>query len=96
VIVFFLFFTKHERKMSLGSGGGQFVGYHCVGTSNTPINWGRNDLPDVLNNLSPYMFAYIGIATALACSIVGAGWGIWTTGVSLVGAAVKAPRVRSR
>src|SRR5690242_4135264 len=43
-----------------------------------------------------YMFAYSGLGFALGLSVIGAAWGIWTTGVSLVGIAVKAPRVRSR
>ena len=43
-----------------------------------------------------YLFAYLGIGLALGLSVIGAAWGIWTTGTSLVGIAVKAPRVRSR
>lgn len=42
------------------------------------------------------MFAYIGIGLALGFSVIGAAWGIWTTGISLVGTSIKAPRVRSR
>ena len=37
-----------------------------------------------------------GVAFGLGLSIVGAAWGIWLTGSSLVGAAVKAPRIRSK
>lgn len=42
------------------------------------------------------MFLYMGIGLALGLSVIGAAWGIWTTGTSLVGTSVKAPRVRSR
>ena len=51
---------------------------------------------EVLTNLSPYGWAYMGIAFGLGLSVVGAAWGIWLTGSSLVGAAVKAPRIRSK
>ena len=52
--------------------------------------------PDLLMNVSPYFFAYTGIGFALAFSVIGSAWGIWTTGTSLVSSSVKAPRVRSR
>ena len=51
---------------------------------------------EVLTNLSPYGWAYMGIAFGLGLSVVGAAWGIWLTGSSLVGAAVKAPHIRSK
>lgn len=51
---------------------------------------------EVLTNLSPYSWANWGIAIGLGFSVVGAAWGIWLTGSSLVGAAVKAPRIRSK
>mmetsp|Transcript_20857 Transcript_20857/g.42950 ORF Transcript_20857/g.42950 Transcript_20857/m.42950 type:complete len:194 (+) Transcript_20857:103-684(+) len=51
---------------------------------------------EVLTHMSPYGFANFGVALGLGLSIVGAAWGIWLTGSSLVGAAVKAPRIRSK
>mmetsp|Transcript_11759 Transcript_11759/g.25716 ORF Transcript_11759/g.25716 Transcript_11759/m.25716 type:complete len:191 (-) Transcript_11759:110-682(-) len=56
-------------------------------------NYGWNE---ILANTSPYSWANWGIAIGLGFSVVGAAWGIWLTGASLVGAAVKAPRIRSK
>lgn len=56
-----------------------------------------NDSYDVvLTHMSPYGWGYMGIGFGLGLSVVGAAWGIWLTGASLVGAAVKAPRIRSK
>mmetsp|Transcript_5027 Transcript_5027/g.7176 ORF Transcript_5027/g.7176 Transcript_5027/m.7176 type:complete len:193 (-) Transcript_5027:170-748(-) len=51
---------------------------------------------EVLSHMSPYGYSNFGIAFGLGFSVVGAAWGIWLTGSSLVGAAVKAPRIRSK
>ena len=51
---------------------------------------------ELLTQMSPFGWGYYGIAFGLGCSVVGAAWGIWLTGSCLVGAAVKAPRIRSK
>jgi len=56
----------------------------------------NNGWNEVLGSLSPYSWANWGIAIGLGFSVVGAAWGIWLTGSSLVGASVKAPRIRSK
>eukprot|EP00923_Selenidium_pygospionis_P046739 GHVN01080734.1.p2 GENE.GHVN01080734.1~~GHVN01080734.1.p2 ORF type:complete len:197 (-),score=11.59 GHVN01080734.1:1243-1809(-) len=50
----------------------------------------------LLQSISPYYWASIGLATSLTASVGGAAWGIFLTGSSLVGAAVRAPRIRSK
>jgi V-type H+-transporting ATPase proteolipid subunit len=51
---------------------------------------------DAFGSVSPVFLGFFGIAFALGVSVLGAAWGIFLTGSSLVGAAIKVPRIKSK
>ena len=62
--------------------------------ASTPIAY--TNYGDVLADIDPVLFAFIGCGLAIGLSVLGAAWGIFITGSSLLGAAVKAPRIASK
>eukprot|EP01092_Planopodium_desertum_P009758 TRINITY_DN4241_c0_g1_i1.p1 TRINITY_DN4241_c0_g1~~TRINITY_DN4241_c0_g1_i1.p1 ORF type:complete len:182 (-),score=30.94 TRINITY_DN4241_c0_g1_i1:90-635(-) len=51
---------------------------------------------DILEGVAPFTWAAIGIGVCMGLSIIGASWGIFLCGSSLLGAAIKVPRIQSK
>lgn len=54
------------------------------------------DWYEVLNNIDPYNWANLGLGFGLGFSVVGAAWGIFLTGSTMLAAAIKSPRIKSK
>lgn len=62
----------------------------------TPTPCYDTSLGAAFASISPWAWANVGIAFTIGFSVIGAAWGIFITGSSLVGAAIKSPRIGSK
>ncbi|GBF91778.1 V-type proton ATPase subunit c 1 [Raphidocelis subcapitata] len=89
--------------MALGSAGFWLLAPFTVSAFSFAVSVGSPDrfidwpyLWLLFRNISPFFYAVVGVALCVGTSILGAAWGIFITGSSLVGAAVRVPRITSK
>jgi len=54
------------------------------------------ELSMIFSDVNPWAYAGLGTAIAIGFSIIGAAWGIFLTGASIAGAAIRSPQIRSK
>jgi len=75
------------------------VGLAFVDSSKTSADvlaLNNDDWYTVFNNINPYMWANVGLGFGLGFSVVGAAWGIFLTGSTMLAASIKSPRIKSK
>ena len=74
----------------------QVLGPYIDNQWNVGAYYGPTSWSDVVMSIDPYAWAAIGVGLSIGLSVLGAAWGILLTGSTLVGAALKSPRIKSK
>merc|ERR1712216_803145 len=80
-----------QRKMSSFPQAGEIRPHSGVTNPMMGDTWSNQ-----FSTIDPVFLSFFGTAFALGFSVLGAAWGIFLTGSSLLGAAIKVPRIRSK
>eukprot|EP01025_Chloroclados_australasicus_P030678 TRINITY_DN30865_c0_g2_i2.p2 TRINITY_DN30865_c0_g2~~TRINITY_DN30865_c0_g2_i2.p2 ORF type:complete len:242 (-),score=1.71 TRINITY_DN30865_c0_g2_i2:344-1069(-) len=65
-----------------------------VGDREKPFDW--QYIKILFKAISPYFWSSLGIYVSIGTSILGAAWGMFATGTSLLGSALRAPHITSK